>query len=287
MKFAFAVCVSVVLIFAVTTKASEDTIGPDGIDSAGLIGFDGETLTGGGVAIGQVELNRPGRPGTDHMATSYNLVVQPTAVFFRTSNTNFTPNPDSIKNPMTNPQGDIDTHPEEVAGVMISNAGGSEIDPSIPTGVALGASLFSAGFNPASGSDVNVDAELMMELIADQTIPGQANNAHVKAINMSFTNTSGATSAESAAFASKSTVCRPTSIFLAILPPKIALSDALRDIKANSSKWMHETKSELAHFGWQDGYAAFTVSRSQVDSARASTSAIKRVIAQGATSRPN
>ncbi len=54
---------------------------------------------------------------------------------------------------------------------------------------------------------------------------------------------------------------------LAILPPKIAISDALRDIKANSSKWVHETKPGLAKFGWQDGYAAFTVSRSQVDSA--------------------
>ena len=49
---------------------------------------------------------------------------------------------------------------------------------------------------------------------------------------------------------------------LAILPPKIALSDALREIKANSSKWVHETKPDLAKFGWQDGYAAFTVSKS-------------------------
>lgn len=37
---------------------------------------------------------------------------------------------------------------------------------------------------------------------------------------------------------------------LAILPPKIALSDAMRDIKANSSKWMHETKPELVKFAW-------------------------------------
>ena len=55
---------------------------------------------------------------------------------------------------------------------------------------------------------------------------------------------------------------------LAILPPKIAVSDALREIKANSSKWVHESKSDLAKFGWQDGYAAFTVSKSQVDSVR-------------------
>jgi len=52
---------------------------------------------------------------------------------------------------------------------------------------------------------------------------------------------------------------------LAILPPKIAVSDALRTIKANSSKWVHETRRELQDFAWQDGYAAFTVSKSQVD----------------------
>ena len=55
---------------------------------------------------------------------------------------------------------------------------------------------------------------------------------------------------------------------LAILPPKIAISDALREIKANSSKWMHESQPGLAKFGWQDGYAAFTVSKSQVDPVR-------------------
>ena len=53
---------------------------------------------------------------------------------------------------------------------------------------------------------------------------------------------------------------------LAILPPKIAVSDALREIKASSSKWVHESKPNLARFAWQDGYAAFTVSRSQLDS---------------------
>jgi REP element-mobilizing transposase RayT len=55
---------------------------------------------------------------------------------------------------------------------------------------------------------------------------------------------------------------------LTILPPKVAISNALRDIKANSSKWIHESRPELKAFGWQDGYAAFTVSKSQVDSVR-------------------
>jgi putative transposase len=55
---------------------------------------------------------------------------------------------------------------------------------------------------------------------------------------------------------------------LIVLPPKIALSDALREIKANSSKWIHETKPQLARFGWQDGFAAFTVSKSGVEAVR-------------------
>ena len=43
------------------------------------------------------------------------------------------------------------------------------------------------------------------------------------------------------------------------IPAKIAVSDAVRTIKANSSKWIHETKG-LSNFLWQEGYSAFTVS---------------------------
>jgi putative transposase len=55
---------------------------------------------------------------------------------------------------------------------------------------------------------------------------------------------------------------------LSIIPPKISVSDALRSIKAGSSKWIHDSKPESPQFGWQDGYAAFTVSASQVESVR-------------------
>jgi REP-associated tyrosine transposase len=48
------------------------------------------------------------------------------------------------------------------------------------------------------------------------------------------------------------------------LKPTIALSDLLRQLKANSSKWVNETRKPARKFGWQDGYAAFTVSESQV-----------------------
>ena len=48
---------------------------------------------------------------------------------------------------------------------------------------------------------------------------------------------------------------------LAKLPPTIAVSDFLEKFKANTSKW---GKSVRRGFGWQEGYAAFTVSESQV-----------------------
>ena len=50
--------------------------------------------------------------------------------------------------------------------------------------------------------------------------------------------------------------------------PRFALSDFIRDIKANSSKWLHEEKRAV-RFGWQTGYGAFTVSCSQVETVRA------------------
>lgn len=50
---------------------------------------------------------------------------------------------------------------------------------------------------------------------------------------------------------------------LAKFKPSIAVSDMLRLIKTNSSKWAHEDKGH-ARFGWQEGYAAFSVSESQV-----------------------
>ena len=47
--------------------------------------------------------------------------------------------------------------------------------------------------------------------------------------------------------------------------PNVALSDLVRNIKANSSKWINESKWKIRKFGWQDCFAAFTVSESQVE----------------------
>jgi putative transposase len=48
---------------------------------------------------------------------------------------------------------------------------------------------------------------------------------------------------------------------LIALRPDIAISKAINILKSNSSKWM---KRQNAEFAWQRGYAAFSVSRSNV-----------------------
>jgi len=53
---------------------------------------------------------------------------------------------------------------------------------------------------------------------------------------------------------------------LARIPPTIALSDSVRDLKASSSKWIHESDVAGRDFAWQKGFGAFTVSYSLVDS---------------------
>lgn len=51
---------------------------------------------------------------------------------------------------------------------------------------------------------------------------------------------------------------------LAKLRPDKSLSSVLRDLKANSSGWMHDVFPEVRDFSWQNGYGAFSVSSSQV-----------------------
>jgi len=52
---------------------------------------------------------------------------------------------------------------------------------------------------------------------------------------------------------------------LVSIPASLVVSKALRLIKGGSSHWLKETFPNMAKFAWQDGYAAFTVSRSQLD----------------------
>ncbi len=48
--------------------------------------------------------------------------------------------------------------------------------------------------------------------------------------------------------------------------PMIAVSDMLRLIKTNSSKWVNDHQKVRGGFSWQSGYAAFSVSESQAPS---------------------
>jgi putative transposase len=56
---------------------------------------------------------------------------------------------------------------------------------------------------------------------------------------------------------------------LVSLARDLSVSDAVRNIKTDSSKWIHETFADLTAFHWQDGYAAFSVSHSQLEIVKA------------------
>jgi REP element-mobilizing transposase RayT len=51
---------------------------------------------------------------------------------------------------------------------------------------------------------------------------------------------------------------------LVTAPPTIAASDIAKHLKGESSLWVHREFSGLKRFSWQDGYAAFTVSKSNL-----------------------
>jgi putative transposase len=53
------------------------------------------------------------------------------------------------------------------------------------------------------------------------------------------------------------------------LPPTLCVSDAMRVVKTNSSKWLHEEWPAHGEFAWQNGYGAFSVSRSNVEAVSA------------------
>ena len=54
---------------------------------------------------------------------------------------------------------------------------------------------------------------------------------------------------------------------LAGMSSSLAVSDVIRDVKANSSKWMKEALSNEG-FEWQKGFGAFTVSYDRIDAIR-------------------
>jgi len=50
------------------------------------------------------------------------------------------------------------------------------------------------------------------------------------------------------------------------IKPDIALSDLIRDVKANASSFINEKRWIMGKFNWQEGFGAFSYSHSQLDS---------------------
>ncbi len=135
--------------------ALENSIGTNGIDAQKLHNSP-YNLTGRKIAIGQVEIGRPGKFGVDK-AVSKNRAVNLAGVFLRNS--------------PAKSNTSVDPHAYNVAGVMIST------DKALP-GVAPGARLFSS----AVGSTKMGQPE---ECLSAQHIALQ-NGGDVRAINFSF-----------------------------------------------------------------------------------------------------
>ena len=53
------------------------------------------------------------------------------------------------------------------------------------------------------------------------------------------------------------------------LPATISVAKAVQLLKGNSSKWIHETFSEMRSFEWQEGYGAFSIGVSGIDATKA------------------
>lgn len=60
--------------------------------------------------------------------------------------------------------------------------------------------------------------------------------------------------------------CMPDHIHLLVsIKPSVSISDLVRDIKAGSSKFINEQNWIKGKFSWQEGFGAFSYSRSQID----------------------
>jgi putative transposase len=49
----------------------------------------------------------------------------------------------------------------------------------------------------------------------------------------------------------------------ASMPSTISVADFVNAVKSNSFRWIHESYGRLRDFAWQEGYGAFSVSKSE------------------------
>jgi putative transposase len=52
---------------------------------------------------------------------------------------------------------------------------------------------------------------------------------------------------------------------LVSIPSTLSVAKSIQLLKGNSSKWIHETFSQHADFGWQEGYGAFSIGISGIE----------------------
>ncbi|BBO35530.1 S8 family serine peptidase [Lacipirellula parvula] len=121
-----------VLLLPTAAFGSELSIGPIGINSAGLRGPGNEPLNGAGVKIGLTEFLRPADPDVDSASGLPNSTVNPTQVTLQRA----APTPGDIGPLPIPPNFDIYSHSTYVASVMIGTNGG----------VSQGAELYADGF---------------------------------------------------------------------------------------------------------------------------------------------
>lgn len=55
---------------------------------------------------------------------------------------------------------------------------------------------------------------------------------------------------------------------LYVLSKTMTLSDSVRLVKANSSKWINERNGRFNPFCWQDGYGAFSISQGHIEAVK-------------------
>ena len=60
--------------------------------------------------------------------------------------------------------------------------------------------------------------------------------------------------------------CNPDHTHLFVgMHPTLSPSKLMEQVKSGSSKWLNEKKYIFGKFSWQDGYGAFTYSKSHID----------------------
>ena len=64
------------------------------------------------------------------------------------------------------------------------------------------------------------------------------------------------------------------------LPATLSVAKAIQLLKGNSSKWIHETFPKMRSFEWQQGYGAFSIGISAVDSPSLTSAAKPTTIAR-------